>query len=85
MLIPLGTNRPLARRSRVVPLIIGINLVVFVIQVLLNSSDPQLAARLVNLGSVWRNDLTIWTPITSAFLHGDFWHIAGNMLAPRAL
>lgn len=81
MLIPLGTNRPLARRTRIVPLLIGLNLAIFVIQILLQSSDPQLAARMVNLGSVWRNDLTLWTPITSAFLHGDFWHIAGNMLA----
>lgn len=81
MLIPLGTNRPLQRKTRVVPVIIALNIVIFVLQITLQSSDPQLIARLMNLGSVWRHDLTLWSPITSAFLHADFWHLAGNMLA----
>ncbi len=81
MLIPLGTNRPLARKTRIVPILIGINLTIFVIQLLIQSSDPQLANKLMSLGQVWKHDLTPWGPITSAFLHADFWHIAGNMLA----
>lgn len=81
MLIPLGTNRPLARKTRVVPVIIALNLVIFVLQITLQSSDPQLVARIMNIGHVWRHDLTLWGPITSAFLHANFWHIAGNMLA----
>lgn len=81
MLIPLGTNRPLARKTRVIPVIIGINLAIFVVQILLESSNPDLARHLMNLGQIWRHDLTPWSPITSAFLHADFWHIAGNMLA----
>jgi len=81
MLIPLGTNRPLARKTRVVPVLIGLNLTIFVIQILLQSSDPDLARKLMNLGHVWGRDLTPWGPVTSAFLHADFWHIAGNMLA----
>lgn len=81
MLIPLGTNRPLARKTRVVPVIIALNLVIFVLQITLQSSDPQLVARIMNIGHVWRHDLTLWGPVTSAFLHGNFWHIAGNMLA----
>jgi len=81
MLIPLGTNRPLSRKTRVIPVLIGLNLAIFVLQITLQSSDPQLVARLMNLGHVWGRDLTPWGPVTSAFLHGDFWHIAGNMLA----
>ncbi len=81
MLIPLGTNRPLARKTRVIPVIIGLNLAIFVVQILLQSSDPQLVARLMNIGHVWGHNLTPWGPVTSAFLHADFWHIAGNMLA----
>jgi len=81
MLIPLGTNRPLARKTRVIPVIIGLNLAIFVAQILIQSSDPDLARKLMNLGHVWGQNLTPWGPITSAFLHADFWHIAGNMLA----
>ncbi|MBO6514383.1 MAG: rhomboid family intramembrane serine protease [Phycisphaerales bacterium] len=81
MLIPLGTNRPLTRKPRIVPILIGINLAVFVLQLILQSQDPHLHNQLLDFGHVWRHDLTPWSPITSAFLHGSFMHIAGNMLA----
>ncbi|MEQ9207541.1 MAG: rhomboid family intramembrane serine protease [Phycisphaerales bacterium] len=81
MLIPLGTNRPLARKTRIVPILIAINIAVFVVQIVLQSSDPKLANELLDFGHVWGRDLTPWGPITSAFLHGSFMHLAGNMLA----
>lgn len=81
MLIPLGTNRPLARKTRIVPILIAINIAVFVLQIVLQSSDPKLANQLLDFGHVWGRDLTPWGPITSAFLHGSFMHLAGNMLA----
>ena len=81
MLIPLGTNRPLARKTRIVPILIAINIAVFVVQIVLQSSDPKLANQLLAFGHVWGRDLTPWGPITSAFLHGSFMHLAGNMLA----
>lgn len=80
MLFPLGTNRPLARRTRIIPVIIGINIAIFVVQILLEHSDPKLARDFQNFGQVWRHDLTLWGPITAAFLHGSFMHLAGNML-----
>lgn len=81
MFIPLGTNRPLTRKTRIVPILIGINLAVFVLQIILQSQDPRLAEQLLDFGHIWGRDLTPWSPITSAFLHGSFMHVAGNMLA----
>ena len=81
MLIPLGTNRPLARKTRIVPVLIAINIAVFVVQIVLQSQDPKLASELLDFGHVWGRDLTPWGPIASAFLHGSFMHLAGNMLA----
>ncbi|MFK7759833.1 MAG: rhomboid family intramembrane serine protease [Phycisphaerales bacterium] len=81
MLIPLGSDRPNARKTRIVPILIGINIVVFVIQLVLQSQDQALENQLLDIGQVWRHDLTLWGPVSSAFLHGDFWHLAGNMLA----
>ncbi len=81
MLIPMGTNRPLARRTRIVPVLIALNILIFVAQIIIEHQDPKLYQSLLNLGDVWRHDLTAWSPITSAFLHGDFFHLAGNMLA----
>ena len=81
MLIPLGTDRPKKRRSLIVPALFGINLGVFIVQILLRSMAPDSAEALERFGAVWGRDLHWWTPVTSAFLHGDFWHIFGNMLA----
>lgn len=81
MLIPLGTNRPLARKTRVIPVLIALNIAVFIVQIILQSQNPQLARDLLDLGHIWRYNLTPWSPITSAFLHGSFLHLAGNMLA----
>lgn len=81
MLIPLGTDRPKKRRSLIVPVLFGLNLGVFLIQLLLRSSAPDSAEALERFGAVWGRDLHWWTPVTSAFLHADFWHIFGNMLA----
>lgn len=81
MLLPLGTDRPLTRRSVVVPVLLGLNVGVFVVQLVLQSTNERAFNTLMDFGQVWRHDLTWWSPVTSAFLHGDFWHIFGNMLA----
>ena len=79
--MPLGTDRPLKRRSVIVPVLLGLNVGVFVVQLVLGATDERAAESLLRFGSVWRADLDWWTPVTSTFLHGDFWHIFGNMLA----
>ena len=81
MLVPLGTDRPSRRRPLVVPVLLGLNVGVFVTQLLLRSSDPDAFESFMRFGQVWRHDLDAWTPVTSAFLHGDFMHILGNMVA----
>ncbi len=81
VLIPLGTDRPKKRRSLIVPVLFGVNLGVFLVQITLHAAAPDSAEALVRFGAVYGRDLHWWTPVTSAFLHADFWHIFGNMLA----
>lgn len=64
-----------------VPVLLGLNAGVFVTQLVLGAIDPELHETLVRFGQVWRHNLTPWGPVTSAFLHGDFMHILGNMIA----
>lgn len=82
MLIPLGTDRPLRRPTRVTFALIGVCVGVYAVQTFLRATDPDQARRLVALGAVFGQTLKAnpWTLLTSAFLHASPLHLAGNML-----
>lgn len=80
MLIPLGTDRPLARKTVVTHLLIVVTVAAFI---------GQYAARQFALDwwgpiemdlLIWRRNFHWWALLSHAFLHGSFMHIAGNML-----
>ena len=89
MLIPLGTDRPNRRKPVVTHALIALNLGVFVAMAILGAMDADLAEQVNAWGAVGRDfeymgevyhRFGIWQPITSAFLHGGFMHIFGNMI-----
>ena len=89
MLIPLGTDRPNRRKPVVTHTLIALNLGVFVAMAILTSMNPNLAEQINRWGAVGRDlefqgqvyhTFGIWQPITSAFFHGGFMHIFGNMI-----
>lgn len=82
MFIPLGTDRPLHRPTTVTYALVATNIFIYIVTLLVDRdlSDDLRPLVLVPafgdafLASAW------WTFITYAFLHGGFWHLAGNML-----
>lgn len=80
MLIPLGTDRPNERKPVVTHGIIALNLGVFVLMAVLESSNPDLAEKFGRWGAVWGLDFHLHQLISSAFLHAGFMHIFGNMI-----
>jgi len=80
VLIPLGTDRPNRRKPVVTRTLIALNLGVFVAMTLFGASNEELAARILGWGHVWRHDFQVHQLISSAFLHGGFMHIFGNMI-----
>lgn len=80
MIIPLGTDRPSKRPALVTPVLIGVNLGVFVMMAILAKFNPQVAQQIDFLGAISRTHFHFWQPITSAFLHAGFMHIFGNMI-----
>ena len=80
MLIPLGTDRPSKRPAQITPILIGINLGVFVMMLILAKLNPELEEQIGYFGAVSKHHFHFWQPISSAFLHAGFMHIFGNML-----
>lgn len=80
MLFPLSTDRPLHRPTVTTFLLIAANVAVFVVQQYLSTQDPEQFERFMRAGQVWGRDFHWWTLVTSVFMHGGVWHIAGNML-----
>ncbi len=82
MFFPLGTDRPLRRPPLVTPVLIGVNIAVYVLQLFLSRQDPAQYERFLSALWVSGSDFRPWTLLTSAFLHSDHspWHIVGNML-----
>lgn len=82
VIIPLGTDRPLARPTVVTPVIIGLNLVVFAIGMAMQRPGANPAAYEEFIRPFVLDPLNVkpWALITSAFLHAGAWHILGNML-----
>lgn len=78
--VPLGTDRPLSRVTRVTPVLLALNVAVGLLQVLVDRSSPGgLSALLERFALEWA-PLEPWRFITYAFLHGSFMHLLGNML-----
>lgn len=79
MLIPLGTDRPIRRPSVVTPVLILLCVAVFVLQVRADSLGEG-AAFNSRYWVVGGESFSFFRALTYAFLHGDFMHLAGNML-----
>ncbi len=81
MLIPLGTDHRLRRPSVVTPALVAVTVLAFVAQEAIAVLDPDLSTRLLDACMVVGGErFRWWQLITSAFLHGGFMHLAGNML-----
>lgn len=80
MLIPLGTDRPLHRPTVVTIALVAANLLVFGVQEYLRLTDPDRLNQFVSWAWVWGRDFHWYALFTSAFLHGGFLHLAGNMV-----
>ncbi len=70
--IGIGLPKP----TYVVKSLLIVNLLVFVLQVFLDTNGTMTRALGVTAGAWWQ----VWRYVTFQFLHGDFWHIALNML-----
>ncbi|MEN0019427.1 MAG: rhomboid family intramembrane serine protease [Planctomycetota bacterium] len=82
MLIPLGTERSLRRPSLVSPLLVVACVMTHIGLALVAASSGE-DVRDDIVSSLWvvgGPDFRWWTLFTSAFLHGGFLHLAGNML-----
>src|SRR5690606_31475908 len=77
MLIPIGTDRPLRRPALITPVLIGINLAVFIGQMLLERTDPERYEHLLRPLLISGPDFRPWQPLTYAFLHADWLHVLG--------
>ena len=79
MLIPLGTDRPIRRPSVVTPTLIVLCVAAFVVQRWMDSTGDEglFESRFWVFGG---EGFAWYRTVTYAFLHGDFLHLAGNML-----
>ena len=88
-MIPIGIDRPNHRKPRIVPALIALNIGVFLLMLglhLASPINPQTGASapeqaVLSWGWVDPHRFVWWTLITSAFFHGGFMHLFGNMLA----
>ena len=77
--IPIGTDRPLSRPTRINHVLVGINIGVHLALAVLAAGNPDLAERVQGHLLLWRG-AEPWGYLTYAFLHGGWWHLLGNML-----
>lgn len=79
MLIPLGTDRPLARMTLVTFALIGLNVILYIAGAAqIGASDFDPIARALKLVPS-QVESKPWMLLSYAFVHADFWHIFGNM------
>jgi len=78
--LPLGTDRPLRRPTRINNILIGINVAMFLVDVFLQRYSPDTFLEVRK--SLWLHGvhLTPWSFFTYQFLHAGFMHLFGNML-----
>jgi len=84
MLIPLGTDRPLHRPTVVTWMLIALTVGAFAAQLAAGWLGPEGRAEISGRFALHPDGLDggrrWWTLITYAFLHADWWHLAGNMV-----
>jgi len=80
VLIPLGTDRPLARPTVVTFVLLAVNVAVFITGLAFEKADPDRLKELRTLLILDPHSLRAWSWVTYAFLHANFWHIAGNLV-----
>ena len=82
MFIPFGTDRLPQRRIIATPILIGLNLAVFVVVILLARFQVSSLEATLAFGHISRNDFTPWGLFTSQFLHDPtgLGHVGFNML-----
>jgi membrane associated rhomboid family serine protease len=80
MLIPLGTDRPLRRPTKVNHALVVANLAIFVAMAATKRLRPETESWLYATFWLDPRHVTLWGPLTYAFLHADFMHVLGNML-----
>jgi len=80
VLIPLGTDRPLARPTLITLAIIFVNVVVFAAGETISRVDPDRWRAIEELLILKPREFRWWGLFSYAFLHGGPMHIAGNMV-----
>ena len=83
-MIPLRDTIPTRRFPVVNTVLIGINVIVFLFESLLDPEGLNTLVQLFGLTPVsfWQGGPGSWiTLLTSVFLHGGWWHLISNMLA----
>ncbi len=81
MFLPIGTDRPLERRTRTNYVLIGVIVAAYIAQVLVRKMDPTGYIEL--LSKLWiqgGDGFRVWGLVTSVFLHGGLWHLFGNLI-----
>jgi membrane associated rhomboid family serine protease len=76
-MIPVATNVERQNLPRATLILIGINTLVFIVELLLPDDALMMLVQNLGFGPASRNPVV---PLTSMFLHGDIFHIAFNML-----
>ncbi len=82
VLIPIGTDRPLSRLPLMVPVLIGINAVIFGIGMAMDrgGENPEALNSFQERFSLHPEHIHWWALFSYAFLHAGFMHLAGNMV-----
>lgn len=80
MLIPIGSDRPLTRATRVTHALIALNVLVFIADLLTRSpqGDGPVPGAMSLSRSLFAQEP--WRLLGYSFVHADHWHILGNML-----
>lgn len=79
-MFPLRDDIPSSRRPVITYILVAINVFVFIYEM---SLGRGLRSFVISYGTIPQNIIagtTLYTLFTSMFLHGDFFHILGNML-----
>jgi membrane associated rhomboid family serine protease len=79
VIIPIGTDRPLARPTLVTIALIVANVAVYTAQESLGRADPERVEALRALLALKPTEFHWWGLFSYAFLHGGLWHLLGNM------
>lgn len=80
MVIPLGTDRPLRRPALVTPVLVALNIAIYLAQAIFQRVNPAEYQSFLAPFLIDPNHFRPWQPITYAFLHADWLHLLGNML-----